>query len=104
MYQDNGTYYDTNNKQQQQPMLAQRDITLSQHSSLVNTTANYPSMSTENKNVMFGLTHGEAFKVPYPIINKKRKKQFYGSFYSENEITYTPISSYTFIYQSAMTF
>lgn len=71
--------------------LTQREINLSQHSSLVNTTANYPSMSTTNKNVNFGRTHGEAFKVPYPVNISKRRN--YGMFLSENDISYTPIDS-----------
>ena len=72
--------------------LSQQDILLSQHSSLVNTTANYPSMaSSSNKNVNFGLTHGEAFKVPYPVNMAKRRN--YRNFFNENDISYTPVDN-----------
>ena len=46
-----------------------------------------------NKNVNFGFTHGEAFKVPYPV-NKNKKKEGklgLGSLLVENEISYKPI-------------
>ena len=54
--------------------MSQREVNLSQYSSLINSTVNYPSMNEKsNKNVNFGFTHGEAFKVPYPVNKKKRK-------------------------------
>ena len=74
--------------------LTQREIILTTHSSLINSTINYPSMSTENKNVNFGFTHGEAFKVPYPVNqNKKKKNKRLGNLLSENELIYSPIDN-----------
>ena len=63
--------------------LSQREVNLSQYSSLINTTVNYPSMNEKsNKNVNFGFTHGEAFKVPYPVSRKKEGKL--GNLLTEN--------------------
>ena len=70
--------------------MSQREVNLSQYSSLINSTVNYPSMNEKsNKNVNFGFTHGEAFKVPYPVSKKKESKL--GSFITDNEISYNPV-------------
>ena len=72
----------------------QREINLTQYSSLINSTVNYPSMNEKsNKNVNFGFTHGEAFKVPYPVNKNRRKDGRLGSLMAENEISYNPIDA-----------
>ena len=51
----------------------QKEINLTHYSSLINSTVNYPSMNGKSKkNVNFGFTHGEAFKVPSQYKQKKR--------------------------------
>ena len=72
--------------------MSQREINLTQYSSLINSTVNYPSMNEKsNKNVNFGFTHGEAFKVPYPINKNKKKEAKLGAVWTENDISYKPI-------------
>ena len=72
--------------------MSQREINLTQYSSLINSTVNYPSMNeSSNKNVNLGFTHGEAFKVPYPVNKNKKKESKLGAVWTENEITYKPI-------------
>ena len=72
--------------------MSQREVNLTQYSSLINSTVNYPSMSEKsNKKVNFGFTHGEAFKVPYPVKKNKRKDNKLGNLLTENEISYKPI-------------
>ena len=72
--------------------MSQREINLTQYSSLINSTVNYPSMNEKsNKNVNFGFTHGEAFKVPYPVNKNRRKEGKLGTLLTENDISYQPI-------------
>ena len=94
-------YENNNNKAKEKPnknnipsnktiQLSQREVNLSQYSSLINSTVNYPSMNEKsNKNVNFGFTHGEAFKVPYPVSRKKEGKL--GNLLTENDISYNPV-------------
>ena len=72
--------------------MSQREINLTQYSSLINSTVNYPSMNEKsNKNVNFGFTHGEAFKVPYPVNKNKKKESKLRNVWAENELTYQPV-------------
>ena len=72
--------------------MSQREINLTQYSSLINSTVNYPSMNEKsNKNVNLGFTHGEAFKVPYPVNKNRKKDSKLGSLWTENEIAYNPV-------------